>query len=208
MTSPEVEIRIQGILRSYRSDWVTNFSKRRYPNVEICTYPSTSSEFNLSADGEDTSSTDDEDNPATHGQNDPSRKTEDAPKAYTDDNLFVDLEFARLVDSKDDTPFPVTYDRVAEEDAEMCTELYYYTIIWCAPSNGQSVSSVSLGYYGAQGVFLKSVDASMGRFERIGYLEHWPGPSGRDLRKPLGNEKELPAWNYDENTGQHTFYIV
>lgn len=70
------------------------------------------------------------------------------------------------------------------------------------------MSGNSPGYYGARGILLKSVDASMGRFERIGYLEHWPAPSGRDLRKPLGNEQELPAWNYDETAGQHTFYIV
>lgn len=224
MTSPEVEIRIQGVLRSCRSEWVKHFSKRRYPNVEICAYPSTSIELNLSAngeespstdnddnistDGEDNSSTDNEEIPNTDSQDDPSGNTENVPKTNMENSLAY-RDFAhKFLDSKDDAPFPVTYDRTAEEDAETCTELYYYTIISCDPSNDQSMSGDSPGYYGARGIFLKSVDASMGRFERIGYLEHWPAPSGRDLRKPLGNKQDLPVWNYDETTGQHTFYIV
>lgn len=134
MTSPEVEIRIQGILRSCRSEWVGYFSKRRYPNVEICAYPSTSIELNLSAygeespytdnddnistDGEDNSSTDNEDNASTDSQDDPSGNSENVPKTNMEKSLAY-RDFAhKFLDSKDDTPFPVTYDRTAEEDAE------------------------------------------------------------------------------------------
>lgn len=44
-------------------------------------------------------------------------------------------------------------------------------------------------------------------FERIGYLEHGSS-EGADKRTLLGNERDLPAWNCDEATGGHTFYIV
>lgn len=93
-----------------------------------------------------------------------------------------------------DTTFEVQYDRASDEDVQPDSTVYYYTII-CTR-------------YGIQGgLFLKSVDASMGRFERLG-LVRIRGHQHDVICQPLGNERDLPAWSYNETTGEHTFYII
>lgn len=59
-----------------------------------------------------------------------------------------------------------------------------------------------------RGLLLRSVDANMGRFERVGYVSSMD--AGKDFPgvKQLGNERNLPAWSYDETIKEHTFYIV
>lgn len=64
------------------------------------------------------------------------------------------------------------------------------------------------GSYKARGLLLESVDASLGRFKRVGHiLQPYKIGDEPDLLRPLGNERYLPAWSFDETTGEHTFYI-
>lgn len=114
------------------------------------------------------------------------------------DDHAIDLCF------KNGTAFGVAYDRTIDENADTDSALYYYTIIAYSPKReGYDFD----GYQWASGLLLKSVDESMARFERVGYMRH-AYPARADLRVPLGNERDLPAWDYDEVTGEHTFYIV
>lgn len=111
-------------------------------------------------------------------------------------------------DSQEDCAiFQVIDDRVCQEDMRVNSTIHYYTVIEYFPDIG-SESSASSGYRAANGLLLKSVDASMGRFERVGHIKHFRLGSERDILQPLGNEQDLPAWSYDEATGEHTFYIV
>lgn len=97
----------------------------------------------------------------------------------------------------------VEFDRASDENGQSDSTVYYYTVI-------QTFMEEDLagrhGFDGAQGLFLKSVDASMGRFERLGLVAYC-GDQQADICQPLGNERDLPAWMYDETTGEHTFYI-
>lgn len=105
--------------------------------------------------------------------------------------------------------FEVIDDRVCQEDMRVNSTIHYYTVIECFPDIGVE-SSAFQGYRAANGLLLKSVDASMGRFERVGHIRHFRHGtcSEPDILQPLGNEQDLPAWSYDAVTGEHTFYIV
>lgn len=105
------------------------------------------------------------------------------------------------------TAFTVSYDRAAEKDAQADSTTYYYTIIECVCLFSDQRSNISKSYVQARGLFLKSVDVSMGRFERVGYVSHFNGKNA-GIYEPLGNERDLPAWSYDETSGEHTFYVV
>lgn len=105
-----------------------------------------------------------------------------------------------------DIMFRVEYDRAVDKDDQSESIAYYYTIIKSLSELG-SHPDAPRGYPRAQGLFLKSVDASMGRFERLGLVTHHIDQQA-DICQPLGNEQDLPAWSYDEKTGEHTFYIV
>lgn len=109
-----------------------------------------------------------------------------------------------------DTTFLIYYDRAGDEDVQSDSIVYYYTIIqaFSEPTSPPDLST----HYHAEGLFLKSVDASMGRFERLGLVKYHllkhHGNQEVDICQPLGNERDLPAWSYNETTGEHTFYIV
>lgn len=107
---------------------------------------------------------------------------------------------------EDDTMFRVEYDRAVDEDVQSDSTVYYYTIIKLSSELG-STSDWAPGNTRSQGLFMKSVDASMGRFERLGLVTHYEYQEA-DMCQPLGNERDLPAWSYDEKTGEHTFYVV
>jgi hypothetical protein len=164
MTSPEVEVRVQGMLRSCR----------RVPLQRVpVDWPSHSSWTNAWA------------YPSTD---------------IKDSSINPCFE--------NGTVFGVVYDRAAERDAEADTTVYYYTCTSYTPS-GHLPTDPSTAE-DVNGVLLRSVDKSMGRFERVGYVGHRSSDglgSGSDIRLWLGNERELPAF-YDETTGQHTFFIV
>lgn len=107
------------------------------------------------------------------------------------------------------TAFRVIYDRAAEDDAQWDSIMYYYTVI--SHVNFEDLApSATAEYLGAEGILLKSVDPSMGRFERVGQVtcEQMDNVPLANILLPLGNEHELPAWSYDKITGRHTFYIV
>lgn len=108
--------------------------------------------------------------------------------------------------------FRVVYDRLDEKDEGMESTLFYYTIIERRVTTGKGSRSRFGSYHRVEchveGLFLKLVDASMGRFERVGFMMDHGTKDGPDFREPLGNERDLPAWSYDETTGEHTFYIV
>lgn len=105
-----------------------------------------------------------------------------------------------------DTTFQVQYDRAVDEDVQSESIVYYYTIIRYSSESGSTLDAPR-GLPRAQGLFLESVDASMGRFERLGLVTHYDDQEA-DIRQPLGNEGDLPAWSYDEEKGEHTFYVV
>lgn len=107
---------------------------------------------------------------------------------------------------EDDTMFRVAYDRTSDKDVQSDSIVYYYTIIRSTNEPG-AMDDVPGASPRAQGLFLKSVDASMGRFERLGLVTHLFHQQA-DICQPLGNERDLPAWSYDEKTGEHTFYVV
>lgn len=65
------------------------------------------------------------------------------------------------------------------------------------------------GYHLAEGLLLELEDANMGRFKRVGHIsQRCDKTKNPDLLRLLGNERDLPAWSFDEATGEHTFYIV
>lgn len=98
----------------------------------------------------------------------------------------------------------VSYDRISDASEDTNATMYYYTII-AYLTDGNNPDHYNWAY----GLLLKSVDPSMARFARVGFVHHTPARHrDADVRVPLGNERELPAWNYDEATGEHTFYIV
>lgn len=162
ITSPVVEVRVRGILRSCR----------RVPQM-------VSAEWRRQQ---------------TPGN--PSHSCACPSSSVEDDAIDICLE--------NGTAFGVSYDRRSDELADTDSSMYYYTVM--AYSQNQKGSDPD-GYQWASGLLLKSVDESMARFERIGYMRH-AYPAQADLRVPLGNERDLPAWGYDEATGEHTFYII
>lgn len=97
----------------------------------------------------------------------------------------------------------IFYDRAVDWEAAIDRDIHYYTPIMYEEDHDRRKTMVA-----EEGLLLRSVDASMGRFERVGlarvmdYRDKWP------KLKPLGNDRSLPAWSYDEVTGEHTFYIV
>lgn len=122
--------------------------------------------------------------------------------ALDDPSIQLRVENGTVMDVQD--------DRSARYgDAAPDSIIYYYTIIECsirlpAPEELSGKNS----YNHATGLLLKSVDASMGRFERVGRVEYFRGRGAADIIQPLGNERDSPAWSYDEAAGEHTFYIV
>ncbi|KAG6357544.1 hypothetical protein INS49_013421 [Diaporthe citri] len=108
------------------------------------------------------------------------------------------------------TVLEVHNDRAAREgDARADSTIYYYAIIEHSIVHPiMDPVSAQYPYNHATGLFLRSVDASMGRFERVGRVEYFRARGAADILEPLGNERDLPAWSYDETTGEHTFYIV
>lgn len=106
----------------------------------------------------------------------------------------------------------VSYDRPGDhEDAETSNTTYYFTILeWFADAFEDRPARSA--HWGANGILLKSVDPSMGRFKRIGHVWASRGidadPNASEVGARLGNESDLPAWSYDQATGEHVFYIV
>lgn len=122
----------------------------------------------------------------------------------------ADVECCVYQDSRDNCAiFEVIDDRVCQEDMRCNSTIYYYTVIEWFPDIGLD-SSAFHGYRAVNGLLLKSVDASMGRFERVGHIRHFRHGtrSEPDILRPLGNEQDLPAWSYDVATEEHTLYIV
>lgn len=97
----------------------------------------------------------------------------------------------------------VSYDRAVDWEAAIDRETHYW-----APIVYEDNWEFSLSMITEKGLLLRSVDASMGRFERVGLAEATDFVYEYPKLKPLGNERSLPAWSYDEVTGEHTFYIV
>lgn len=128
----------------------------------------------------------------------PATSHEDPAPVY--DPLDFDFDKEQQVELR------VLYDCPMTEDAETDNTIYYYVMItWTGDKYSES-SVTSQDYSNVQGLFLKSVDASTGRFERIGHVTD--GSTGPNALRPLGNERDLPCWSYDGETGQHTFYVV
>lgn len=90
------------------------------------------------------------------------------------------------------------------DQGESARTIFYYAVILL---NGR-YDRWSSGR--ANGLLLESVDASLGRFKRVGHIQQRYDKFGDkpDLLQPLGNERHLPAWSLDEVTGEHTFFIV
>lgn len=111
---------------------------------------------------------------------------------------------------KSATHLAVKDDRAADDDdPRPDSSIYYFTIIERSivlPAPDEL--SVQNGYNHATGLLLRSVDPSMGRFERVGRVEYSLARGSADIFQPLGNERDLPAWSYDETSGEHTWYIV
>lgn len=158
---PEVEVRIQGFLRSCR-----RMATRNCPAHFSYAFPSIG--------------------------------YEDCAPVYD----LLDFDF----DKEPEVELEVLYDRTLAEDAETDNTIYYYIMITWAGNTFSESSITSQSYSNVQGLLLKSVDASMGRFERIGHVTD--GSIGPSALRPLGNERDLPCWSYNEETGQHTFYVV
>lgn len=106
----------------------------------------------------------------------------------------------------------VKYDRVGEAEEETELKVFYFIIIERYDvdhiSRRAAAGFSRRGYPRMEGLLLKSVDVSMGRFERVGLVSIFRRQKCPGILDPLGNERELPAWSYDETTGEHTFYIV
>lgn len=97
----------------------------------------------------------------------------------------------------------VSYDRAVDWEAAIDRDIHYY-----APIFYEEDVSFGITFSREKGLLLRSVDASMGRFERVGLAQAEDTCVEKPKCKPLGNERSLPAWSYDEVTGEHTFYIV
>lgn len=96
----------------------------------------------------------------------------------------------------------VMMDDVLNADDKSRTIFYYAVILL-------NKSDEPVGRCYAVGLLLESVEAGMGRFKRVGYIQQWDQPVDQpELLHPLGNERSIPAWSFDEDTGEHTFYIV
>ncbi|KAJ0120859.1 hypothetical protein J7T55_015594 [Diaporthe amygdali] len=93
------------------------------------------------------------------------RETQYSAATKTMQTNFEDLCF------RNGTAFTVSYDRAAEKDAQADSTTYYYTVIECVCLSSDQRSNASKSYVQARGLFLKSVDVSMGRFERVGGAE-------------------------------------
>lgn len=120
-----------------------------------------------------------------------------------DPGIETRLENGTVMDVFDDRGDP------RDGDAGTDPTVYYYTIIETSLRPPLTFApSAEDTYNVAAGLFLRSVDVSMGRFERVGRVHYERGRGAADILKPLGNERDLPAWSYDEKTGEHTFYIV
>lgn len=86
---------------------------------------------------------------------------------------------------------------------ESARTIFHYAVILLDQRYDASES------FRAQGLLLESVDASLGRFKRVGHiLQRYEKGGEPDLLRPLGNERDLPARSFDETTGEHTFYIA
>lgn len=108
------------------------------------------------------------------------------------------------------TSFIVEYDHVGQSSEGVEFTVFYFIVIerfdhvsWKARGGPPTC-----GHRPAKGLFLKSVDARMGRFERVGLTTHYWHQGCPETTGPLGNERDLPAWSYDETTGEHTIYVV
>lgn len=89
------------------------------------------------------------------------------------------------------------------DPGESARSIFYYAVVL-----DQRYYSASWGGE-AEGLLLESVDASLGRFKRVGHIsQRYKKEDKPDLLQPLGNEQHLPAKSFDEATGEHTFYIV
>lgn len=96
----------------------------------------------------------------------------------------------------------VTMDDVLNADDKSRTIFYYAVILLDKKFGG-------VGKCAAVGLLLESVGAGKGRFKRVGYIRQHDQPVDEpELLHPLGNERSIPAWSFDEATGEHTFYIV
>lgn len=166
LVSPEVEVRMQGILRS-----CSRVPPLPAPNLQTM-YTSVC--------------------PST---------------AVDDPGIQACLESGTVLNVRD--------DRAArDDDPRPDSIIYYFTIIERlivlddsdddAPDNLNDHNNY--GY--ATGLLLRSVNASMGRFERVGLVKYAHAGETADILQPLGNERDLPAWSYDETSGEHTWYIV
>lgn len=98
----------------------------------------------------------------------------------------------------------VAYDRDVDQTNAVSGGIYYYAPILLDEYDfGNSINPRAVG------LLLDSVDDSMGRFRRVGHISQRYYPDDKpDMRLPLGNERNLPAWDYNEVTGEHDFYIV
>ncbi|KAG8163346.1 hypothetical protein KVR01_006643 [Diaporthe batatas] len=113
-------------------------------------------------------------------------------------SLSIDLQRGSICHRMD-----LDCDRAAEWEGVVNHCLYYYAPI-CWECSIDHFPTLII----ERGLLMRSVDASMGRFERVGYVSTMD--AGKDFQgiKQLGNEKYLPAWSYDEVMKEHTFYIV
>lgn len=104
--------------------------------------------------------------------------------------------------SENRSDIEVHMDHQVDPGESACSILYYAVIHIDKRWDGS-------GTYRARGLLLESVDFSLGRFKRVGHILQrylvWNEPH---LLRPLGNERDLPAWSFDETTGEHIFYIV
>lgn len=136
--------------------------------------------------------------PAHFGYAFPATSHEEPAPVYD----LLDFDF----DKEPQVELEVLYDCPLAEDAETDSTIYYYVMItWTGDTYSES-SVTSENYLNVQGLFLTSVDASAGRFERIGHVTD--SSIGANALRPLGNERDLPCWSYNEETGKHTFYVV
>lgn len=146
ITSPEVEVRIQGFLRSCR-----RMATGMRPAHFSYAFPATSRE---------------------------------SPAPVYDP---LDFDF----DKEPEVELRVLYDHPLAEDAETDNTIYYYVMItWTGDTYSES-SVTSQDYSNVKGLFLKSIDASTGRFERIGHVTD--GSIRANALRPLGNERNLPC---------------
>lgn len=114
--------------------------------------------------------------------------------------------------------FPGRFDRIKDWVAEVDSSTFHFAVIQVAPDSRENNIEVGLDWTrrskymdrhdSASGLILRPVDASMGRFERLGSFYHPRGADEFSILRQLGNERDLPAWSFDERSGEHTFYLV